>query len=177
MKPLILIILISINPNWNADSAFVVVKKGRDALVANDYQKAEELFDAGLKLAGVGDSLTIQNAYRYKGILEEYRGEYSYAIKYFNKSLSYARDEDFKFRSNVFNDIGSSYHYLSEYDSAIAYYTTAFELAKKDSMLQERGMILGNMADVYCDQEEYHQALQLLRQNKNHFKYDLHKEI
>lgn len=91
--------------------------------------------------------------------------EYEKSIKYSEKAINVLNTSNSEFKDSYTmtcnNTIALAYHRMGQYDSAFVYYRKALEVEKKINNLPWKGIILGNMAQIYFAQENYTAALPL----------------
>jgi len=93
--------------------------------------------------------------------------EYDQCIKYVNKAVEVLKDdssssaEKDNFTMFCYNTIALAYKRLGRFDSAFAYYQKAMDAEKKVNRPVWKGIISGNMAQIYFIQEKYTTALAL----------------
>jgi len=91
--------------------------------------------------------------------------EYEKSIKYSEKAINVLNTSNSEFKDSYTmtcnNTIALAYHRRGQYDSAFVYYRKALEVEKKINNLLWKGIISGNMAQIYFAQENYTAALPL----------------
>ena len=91
--------------------------------------------------------------------------EYEKSIKYSEKAINVLNTSNSEFKDSYTmtcnNTIALAYHRMGQYDSAFVYYRKALEVENKINNLLWKGIISGNMAQIYFAQENYTAALPL----------------
>ena len=91
--------------------------------------------------------------------------EYEKSIKYSEKAINVLNTSDSKLKDSYTmtcnNTIALAYHRMGQYDSAFVYYRKALEFENKINNLAWKGIISGNMAQIYFAQGNYTAALPL----------------
>lgn len=91
--------------------------------------------------------------------------EYEKSIKYSEKAINVLNTSNSEFKDSYImtcnNTIALAYHRMGQYDSAFVYYRKALEVENKINNLPWKGIISGNMAQIYFAQENYTAALPL----------------
>ena len=91
--------------------------------------------------------------------------EYEKSIKYSKKGINVLNTSNNEFKDSYTmtcsNTIALAYHRMGQYDSAFLYYGKALETEQKIHSPVWKGIISGNMAQIYFAQENYTAALPL----------------
>jgi two-component system sensor histidine kinase VicK len=118
--------------------------------------------------------------YTYRmGMIMYKKGQFQLALNYFKDTYKFFKNSGNGFvffyrRQELLDNVGLSYKFLNQPDSAVTYYNKALAIINKnayryaDRELQlesARGVIYGNIADVYLEQKEYVKATGLLKKS------------
>jgi tetratricopeptide (TPR) repeat protein/DNA-binding CsgD family transcriptional regulator len=91
--------------------------------------------------------------------------EYDKSIRYTHKAIEGLKNEDsivrYTFTMFGSNTIALSFHRMEQYDSAFVYYRQALDIAEKINSTAWKGIVSGNMAQIYFEQAKYTRALPL----------------
>lgn len=97
-----------------------------------------------------------------------YVREYKNSIKYGLKTINYLEGSDYiddynkdKYKISTYNTIALSYQKLKQYDSAFVYFQKGLEIEKKINFPVWKGIIYGNLGQIYFAKENYSTALPL----------------
>ena len=95
------------------------------------------------------------------GIVYDKRGEYQYAISYYEKALEYLLDGDVLSRATIYNNIGFAYYNLARYDRAEEYYKQALAIWERTIGLNtlEAAAIYNNIGLLLNEQAKYDESL------------------
>jgi two-component system sensor histidine kinase VicK len=118
--------------------------------------------------------------YTYRmGMIMYKKGHYKLALNYFKDTYRYFKNsgDGFVFfyrRQELLDNIGLSFGHLNQPDSAIIYYNKALAIIDKNGkrypdrtlhLESARGVIYGNIADIYIKQKSYVKAAELLKKS------------
>jgi signal transduction histidine kinase len=161
---LLLLSIYCFSQDAETDSLLQVVAKGKDdslkvnaliSLTVSTYQSSP---DKALAYAGKAKDLATKldfkrgEAYAYKwlGIINNYKGNYYEALVNSNTSLNIFKTLDDKTGiSNLLNNLGAFYADKDENSKAVEYYLQALDLAKQSGNKLRIGSTLGNIGVIY----------------------------
>ncbi|HEX8462837.1 MAG TPA: tetratricopeptide repeat-containing sensor histidine kinase [Segetibacter sp.] len=156
--------------NYSMGDANFNLKKYNEAF--KYYYKAKEL------AASAVDSFAMQD-YNYRlGMVMYRQGNYLSANSYFKTSLRQINYGKLKFatfirKQELINNVALTFYKLGLHDSALNYYNQGLtyleenkELAEKRNLVAvAKGVIYGNMAQVFIDYNQFDQAEELLKKS------------
>ena len=97
--------------------------------------------------------------------------EYEQSIKFSKKAINVLMTSNSESKDSYTmtcnNTLGLAYHRMGQYDSAFLYYGKALEVEKKVNNPTWKGIISGNMAQIYFAQGNYTTALPLFEMDYN----------
>jgi two-component system NtrC family sensor kinase len=146
------------------DSLLQVVTKGKDdslkvkALISLTMANAQSSPGKALEYASNARDIATKidfksgEAYAYKwlGIVYNYKGNYYEALVNSNKSLNMFEALGDKIgTSNMFNNLGSLYENNDEHSKAVEYYIRSLDFARQSNNKLRIGTALGNIGVVY----------------------------
>ncbi len=150
--------------NAETDSLLQVVTKGKDdslkvnALISLAMANSQSSSDKALEYANHARDIATKidfkrgEAYAYKwlGLINNYKGNYYEALVNSNKSLNMFEDlGDKTGTSNLLNNLGSFYENNDEHSKAVEYYIRSLGLAQQTGNKLRIGTTLGNIGVVY----------------------------
>ncbi|WP_314001811.1 tetratricopeptide repeat-containing sensor histidine kinase [Xanthocytophaga flava] len=134
----------------------------------SDHEQARVIAQEELRLSlQLKYTLGEASAYRHLGISYAHKGKSVQAIEYYLKAIPlYERIHESFFVGACYNNIGSVYMDLKEWDKAQNNLFKAITIWKPLSDGPEGTCIaLSNLGDIYLEQKQYKQALQMYEQS------------
>jgi len=155
-------------PENESEIAYSALNLGNIYLKLKDHERAETFFNKGLEIYTKNaqeNQLGIADAYYYKGMINEYRGNIDQAKSYYELSK-----ENYE---SVFGDQYDNFYLnamlkYSNFYSENGYHKNAIQMAQKayDYVIQNQGKTttaessqLVNLANIYFNSEQYDKAL------------------
>ncbi|GGH06025.1 hypothetical protein GCM10007352_10110 [Mucilaginibacter phyllosphaerae] len=162
-----------------ADVSFA---RGDALFELKQYTEAYESYYRGY-IAGKDNSQLNMNAlgdYTYRmGMIMYKKGHYKLAMNYFKDTYKFFKNsgDEFVFfyrRQELFDNIGLCFRHLEAPDSALIYFNKALKIidengfkypTRKLHLEMAKGVVYGNMADIYIAKKEYPAAVNLLKKS------------
>lgn len=161
---LLLSVLPGFSQNKETDSLLNIVTTGKDdsvkvnALISLTISSYQSDPDKALQFANHAKDIAVKikfisgEAYAYKwlGIINNYKGNYYEALINSNKSLNlFETLRDKAGISNILNNLGAFYADKGEYSKAVEYYLRALDVALQSGNKQRIESALGNIGVIY----------------------------
>ena len=112
---------------------------------------------------------TAYPAYHFVGEMmyrvKEYEKCKDYSLKWLNITANTAVQAVKDYRMSVYNTLALAYHRTGKYDSAMYYYNKAMAETDSNGRADWKGIISGNMGQVYYLQKQYDTAIALLEKD------------
>ena len=108
-------------------------------------------------------------AYHFVGEMmykvREYEKCKDYCLKWLNMTANNPAMSTKDYRMSVYNTLALAYHRTGKYDSAMHYYNKAMAETNNNNRTDWKGIISGNMGQVYYLQKQYDTAIALLEKD------------
>jgi len=139
------------------------LKKTAEYIVENNLSVIDFLKQYRLETDGIGSANT------YINIASVYKeqGDYSSALKYYNKSLKLLQEEQKGDYVGVYISIASVYQEMGDYENAEKIYNKVLNIIRDESDKNslvidgfELGTIYNNLATIFCQKKRYEDAIQ-----------------
>ena len=130
-----------------------------------ETQKSLEIYEQTKNPAGKASCL---NAF---GMISEFSGLYSEALKYFQKALEIAEDEGMEVEAwSTYMNIGVIHGHLENYELALNYFNKVLSNIEDERAYTATGLIYANIAETYRSMDQYSMAKDYYLIALDHFK-------
>jgi two-component system sensor histidine kinase VicK len=171
------------NPKTHAHNVADVSFARGDALFElKQYSEAYESYYQGYVVGKDRTNMNIEalGDYTYRmGMIMYKKGHYQIALNYFKDTYKFFKNSGDSFvffyrRQELLDNVGLSFRHLNEPDSALTYFNKALYIMDKNAfrypdrklhLESARGVVYGNMADIYIKQKNYIKAAGLLKKS------------
>lgn len=162
-----------------ADVSFA---RGDALFEMKQYSDAYESYYRGYSVGRDRSNINVEalGDYTYRmGMIMYKKGHYPLALSYFKDTYKNFKNsgDGFVFfyrRQELMDNIGLCFRHMEQPDSALVYFNKALAIMNKDGfrypdrklhLESARGVVYGNMADIYIKQKNYVKAAGLLKQS------------
>lgn len=158
-------IIVQQNLNLNYQTATTYFTLGKNHTMVGNMDEAVRCFHTGLDHAQLIEKEKLRKKitakiYGAMGVVFDYSGNFSEALKYYNIQLGITEELNLKSeKAAAIGNIGVIYHITGDYTKAMEYYETKLKLIDELGIRVEMAQTLNNIGFLYKDLKNYNKAI------------------
>ncbi|RLD79879.1 MAG: hypothetical protein DRJ10_08185 [Bacteroidetes bacterium] len=131
-----------------------------------DYINAEEKIKNSLEILLIyGDSMDISKSYRIRGYISTDISNYSDALTYLNKSISYLHDDSLILRYNILDNVGIAQFNLTNYNASLKTLLPVLKYHENNNNKSQLAHLYSLIGNIYIETGEKDLGLEYLKKS------------